>query len=182
MRVLRTLPATRDGRVLGISANALKKAFFKSVLVVSGVKDLTFHDLRHEAISRLAESGRFDLPELQAVSGYRDTRMLLRYVHLLPERTAEKMDLCAKLDSGSHEWDREKRRLRRVYQSNLAELGASGEVSAAVSPATTEGKQDVETVAARESDVSAREGDSETAPVLPENVISFESMRRQRTA
>lgn len=34
---LRALPATDDGRVLGLFANALKKAFFDSLLVVSGI-------------------------------------------------------------------------------------------------------------------------------------------------
>lgn len=47
----------------------------------SGVTDLRFHDLRHEAISRLVERG-FSMPEVQLISGHRDTRMLRRYVHL----------------------------------------------------------------------------------------------------
>jgi hypothetical protein len=51
-----------------------------------------FHDLRHEATSRLAESGLFTLVELQAITGHRDTRMLLRYSHLCARKLAEKMD------------------------------------------------------------------------------------------
>ncbi|MFO6421650.1 tyrosine-type recombinase/integrase [Hylemonella sp. W303a] len=42
-------------------------------------QDLRFHDLRHEATSRLAPV--FDLGEMAKVSGHRDTRMLLRYYH-----------------------------------------------------------------------------------------------------
>lgn len=61
----------------------------------STLEDLHFHDLRHEAISRFAESGRFQLVELQAISGHRDTRMLLRYVHLLSGALADKMDLVS---------------------------------------------------------------------------------------
>jgi integrase len=41
--------------------------------------DLRFHDLRHEATSRLAS--RFQLHELAKITGHRDTRMLLRYYH-----------------------------------------------------------------------------------------------------
>lgn len=41
--------------------------------------DLRFHDLRHEAISRLASV--FQLHDLAKVAGHRDTRMLLRYYH-----------------------------------------------------------------------------------------------------
>lgn len=40
---------------------------------------LRFHDLRHEATSRLAS--RFQLHELAKITGHRDTRMLLRYYH-----------------------------------------------------------------------------------------------------
>lgn len=83
---------TDDERLLKISANALKIAFFRRVIPASGIKDLHYHDLRHEAISRLAESGKFQLIELQAISGHRDTRMLLRYAHLCCGNLAQKMD------------------------------------------------------------------------------------------
>ncbi|CAP44783.1 site-specific integrase [Bordetella petrii] len=41
--------------------------------------DLRLHDLRHEAISRLASV--FQIHDLAKVAGHRDTRMLLRYYH-----------------------------------------------------------------------------------------------------
>jgi len=41
--------------------------------------DLRFHDLRHEATSRLAEV--YEMHELAKVTGHADTRMLLRYFH-----------------------------------------------------------------------------------------------------
>ncbi len=56
--------------------------------------DLHFHDLRHEATSRLAE--RLALHELMKVTGHRDTRMLSRYYHPRAE------DLAKKLVDGSH--------------------------------------------------------------------------------
>ena len=43
--------------------------------------DLNFHDLRHEAVSRLFEKG-FNLIEVAAVSGHKELRMLARYTHL----------------------------------------------------------------------------------------------------
>lgn len=43
------------------------------------LRGLRFHDLRHEATSRLAS--RFQLHELAKITGHRDTRMLLRYYH-----------------------------------------------------------------------------------------------------
>lgn len=90
--VLMSLPREHE-RVFPISANALKKAFFGSVLKRARIDNFHFHDLRHEAISRFAESGLFpNVVDLQAVTGHRDVRMLLRYAHLCPRQLAEKMD------------------------------------------------------------------------------------------
>lgn len=42
--------------------------------------DLHFHDLRHEAISRFFERG-MTMPDIAAISGHADFRMLARYAH-----------------------------------------------------------------------------------------------------
>lgn len=47
----------------------------------AGIADLRFHDLRHEAISRLFEMG-LSMPEVALISGHKDPRMLFRYTHL----------------------------------------------------------------------------------------------------
>ena len=65
--------------VFPISANALKLSFSRAV-ARAGIRDLTFHDLRHEAISRLFEKG-LSVTEVASISGHRDIRMLLRYGH-----------------------------------------------------------------------------------------------------
>ncbi|WP_420537609.1 tyrosine-type recombinase/integrase [Ferrovum myxofaciens] len=52
--------------------------------------DFHFHDLRHEATSRLADK----LPnviELAAVTGHKDLRMLKRYYHPRAENLAKKL-------------------------------------------------------------------------------------------
>lgn len=51
--------------------------------------DLRFHDLRHEATSRLAEI--FPLHELTKITGHQDTRMLMRYYHPRPEDLAKRL-------------------------------------------------------------------------------------------
>lgn len=45
---------------------------------MAGIEDLRIHDCRHEALSRVAETGKFSVPELQVFSGHRDIRMLMR--------------------------------------------------------------------------------------------------------
>jgi integrase len=57
-----------------------------------GVGDLRFHDLRHEAVSRLVEGGLSD-QEVAAISGHKSMQMLKRYTHLRAE------DLVGRLDS-----------------------------------------------------------------------------------
>jgi integrase len=56
----------------------------------TGIIDLRFHDLRHEAISRFFEMG-LSVPEVALISGHRDYRMLQRYTHLKPEEVALKL-------------------------------------------------------------------------------------------
>lgn len=49
-----------------------------------GIENLHFHDLRHEAASRLFEAG-FAIEQVALVTGHRDWKMLKRYTHLRPE-------------------------------------------------------------------------------------------------
>lgn len=58
----------------------------------AGIPDLHFHDLRHEAVSRLVEAGLSD-QEVSAISGHKSMQMLKRYTHLRAE------DLVGKLDA-----------------------------------------------------------------------------------
>lgn len=53
------------------------------------LRDLRFHDLRHEATSRLAEI--FPLHELTKITGHQDSRMLMRYYHPKTEDLAKKL-------------------------------------------------------------------------------------------
>lgn len=47
-----------------------------------GIEDLRLYDLRHEAISRLVESGRFSIPEMMLITGHKDPKQLMRYTQL----------------------------------------------------------------------------------------------------
>ena len=56
-------------------------AGFTRACQLLGIKDLHFHDLRHEGVSRLFETGR-NIPQVAAVSGHRSWSSLKRYTHL----------------------------------------------------------------------------------------------------
>lgn len=56
------------------------------------IDDLHFHDLRHEAISRLFELGTLDLMEVAAISGHKSLSMLKRYTHLRAHKLVQKLE------------------------------------------------------------------------------------------
>lgn len=47
-----------------------------------GIEDLRLYDLRHEAISRLVESGKYSIPEMMLVTGHKNPKQLIRYTQL----------------------------------------------------------------------------------------------------
>ena len=81
--VLDQLPRRIDGRVWGMRPDSISQAF-ERVCKAAGIKGLTFHDLRHEATSRLFEKGLNPM-EVAAITGHKTLQMLKRYTHLRAE-------------------------------------------------------------------------------------------------
>ena len=71
-------------RVFPYNGKSLGTAFRRSCRELK-IEDLHFHDLRHEATSRLFEAG-FDVPEVSLVTGHKDWKMLRRYLNLRPHQ------------------------------------------------------------------------------------------------
>lgn len=78
------------GRVLGTTAEGLKQAFERA-RTRANMEHLNFHDLRHEATSRLVERGWGSL-EVAAVTGHADLQMLKRYTNLRAQDLARKLE------------------------------------------------------------------------------------------
>ncbi|WP_108469705.1 site-specific integrase [Polynucleobacter difficilis] len=89
MEALQVLPISIDGRVLPINFAALENTF-KRARERASLNNLRIHDLRHTAITRLAEKLP-NLIELSAVSGHRSIAMLKRYYHPRAEDIARKL-------------------------------------------------------------------------------------------
>ncbi|MDE1181517.1 site-specific integrase [Paraburkholderia sp.] len=103
--------STEDGgsdadRVFEIRSDAVTRAFERAVTRARKIyvdecrtaklkpdgkflTDLRFHDLRHEATSRLASI--FPMHELTKITGHKDPRMLMRYYHPRAEDLAKKL-------------------------------------------------------------------------------------------
>lgn len=75
--------AQTDEQVFPISPEWISDHFLLACRVAR-VDDLVFHDLRHEAISRLFEAG-FRIEQVALVSGHKSWAMLKRYTQLKPE-------------------------------------------------------------------------------------------------
>ena len=87
--VLNAQPRRMDGKVWGIQADSITQAFDR-VCKRAGIEDLRFHDLRHEATSRLFEKG-FNPMEVSTITGHKTLQMLKRYTHLRAEDLAKRM-------------------------------------------------------------------------------------------
>ncbi|NOT19700.1 MAG: site-specific integrase [Sideroxydans sp.] len=86
--ILSTMPRSMNGKVFPTTVSAVKQAFVRACNR-AGIENLHFHDLRHEATTRLAE--KLAMHELMKVTGHKDTRMLARYYHPRAEDLAKKL-------------------------------------------------------------------------------------------
>lgn len=80
-----------NGKVFKYTSGGLKSTW-RFMLQKLGIEDLHFHDLRHEAISRLFELGSLDMMEVAAISGHKSLAMLKRYTHLKAQRLVRKLE------------------------------------------------------------------------------------------
>jgi integrase len=78
-----------QGLILNTTTNAVV-CIWKRVLLKLGINDLRWHDLRHEATSRLFEKGLHPM-EVASITGHKSMQMLKRYTHLKPESLLEKL-------------------------------------------------------------------------------------------
>ncbi len=108
LRAMQALPRRIDGRVFGwAAADSFEKAWvrckaraleaYREDCAASGTKpdpgflaDLRFHDLRHEATSRLFEKG-LGIMEVASMTGHKSLAMLKRYTHVDAQRLAAKL-------------------------------------------------------------------------------------------
>ena len=88
--VLTALPRSIHGEVFpSVTTVAVKQAFIRATRRAK-IEDLHFHDLRHEATTRLFERG-LNIIEVSSITGHKDLQMLRRYTHLRAEDLAKKL-------------------------------------------------------------------------------------------
>lgn len=85
--ILKLLP--KANKVFDLSSGQLV-SLWRKLRDRAGVEDLTFHDSRHMAVTRLSK--KLDVLDLARVIGHRDIRMLLTYYNANAEELAKKLD------------------------------------------------------------------------------------------
>ena len=76
---LSELPLRIDGKSFGYTDHGCTQMFVKYCQRLH-IKDLRFHDLRHEATSRFFELG-LDVMQVKTITGHKSIQMLSRYTH-----------------------------------------------------------------------------------------------------
>ncbi len=87
LAVLDGLVRRIDGRVWGMRPDSISQAF-ERICSTAGIEGLTFHDLRHEATSRIFEKGLNPM-QVSTITGHKTLQMLKRYTHLRAEDLVE---------------------------------------------------------------------------------------------
>ena len=80
LAIAKTMPMRPDTPLFPYGDDAVGMAFTRACQFLQ-IKDLHFHDLRHEGVSRLFEMG-WDIPHVALVSGHRSWASLQRYSHI----------------------------------------------------------------------------------------------------
>ena len=88
---LETLGVKDEGRVFSLQGESMSQAFERACKPHrANIQGVRFHDLRHEATSRLFEKG-LNVMEVAAITGHKTLDMLKRYTHLRAEDLAKKI-------------------------------------------------------------------------------------------
>jgi integrase len=98
LSAIQTQPRSIDGRLFLAKPGSIRSAFLIALTKAQDtqphsknfLRELRFHDLRHEAVTRLFEKGLNPI-EVGMVSGHKTLSMLQRYTHLKAESLSEKL-------------------------------------------------------------------------------------------
>lgn len=108
-QAIKMLSVVESGKLFGAKPDSMSQAFrravdrararYESECQKSGKKcdpefltNLRLHDMRHEGSSRIAESNKFKLEELGAITGHKSYQQLLKYLHPRAKDFVKRLD------------------------------------------------------------------------------------------
>jgi integrase len=98
LSAIQTQPRSIDGRLFSAKPGSIRSSFLIALSKAQAtqpdskifLRELRFHDLRHEAVTRLFEKGLNPI-EVGMVSGHKTLSMLQRYTHMRSEELVSKL-------------------------------------------------------------------------------------------
>ena len=90
IQVLCNIPKSASGKILDCTADSVS-TMWKRRMKALNIQNLRWHDLRHEAASRMSEKG-MDTLQIAACTGHKTLTMLQRYIHLRAENLSTMLD------------------------------------------------------------------------------------------
>jgi len=95
------LKPAKDGKpVKSVNPIGDVKNSFRAACTKAGIRDFTFHDLRHTFASHLVMEG-VDITTVSRLLGHASLTMTLRYAHLAPKHMASAVNVLSKKIGGS---------------------------------------------------------------------------------
>jgi integrase len=99
LNAIQTQPRSNDGRLFAAKPGSIRSAFLIALRKAQRaqpeskvfLRELRFHDLRHEGVTRLFERG-LNVIEVGIVSGHKTVAMLQRYAHIRAEDLVQKLN------------------------------------------------------------------------------------------
>ena len=93
IKILRRMAVPGSKRLFHpISTPASASATFHDIVQAAGIVDFRFHDLRHEAVSRMVSNGKLRDSQIMKIVGHKSYAMMMRYTHLRADEMCELMD------------------------------------------------------------------------------------------
>lgn len=90
MLILQSIPRVSNDNIFNLRSDSISQAFERACSR-AGVLDLHFHDLRHEATTRLFEKGLNPM-QVSVITGHKTFEMLKRYTHLKAQDLVSLLD------------------------------------------------------------------------------------------
>lgn len=90
LEILKSLPREKE-RLFEMTPDSITQTM-RRACQRAGIENFHFHDLRHEATSRLFENTNLDVMEIKAITGHKSLQMLVRYTHLRTARLVDRLD------------------------------------------------------------------------------------------
>lgn len=90
VEIFNSITKSPTGLVFPTSRETIYSAY-RAAVKRAGIENFTWHDLRHEAMSRLGARADLTPFEIASISGHKTLKMVMKYTHINTEQLAKKL-------------------------------------------------------------------------------------------